>query len=137
MRHTLREDDGIDILVLEGPVTGASADGAALYETMEARLNHRRTRFVMDCGEITRIDAFGLGVLLGALARARDAGGAMHWADVPGPLRSLLLITDFASAVPAFDTVADACAAHRGANAPGEPGSESASADEPGTPSDE
>jgi anti-anti-sigma factor len=91
MTHTVDERERAVVVTVEGAVEGGPA-AAGLYEDLRGLCARGRTRFVVDLEGATRIDAQGLGALTGLLALARNAGGDLMLARVPGPVRSLLHI---------------------------------------------
>jgi anti-anti-sigma regulatory factor len=83
-----------------------------------------RSRLVLDCAEVTRVTPFGMGSLTTALALARNVGGALALARVPGRLHSLLMITDLQAVFACYPTVEAAVRALRRApmgRSPGRP----------------
>ena len=103
MRYTVEERDEAVVVRLSGEMVG-NPGGTHLYEDLRRALAGGRTRFVVDLGAVSRMDAIGLGVALTLLALARNGGGALLFARVPPVVRSLLIITDLA-AFPRTDTV--------------------------------
>jgi len=104
MRYTVEERDEAVVVRLSGEMVG-NPGGTQLYEDLRRALAGGRTRFVVDLGAVSRMDAIGLGVALTLLALARNGGGALLFARVPPVVRSLLIITDLDAAFPRTDTV--------------------------------
>ncbi|MEH3078060.1 MAG: STAS domain-containing protein [Quadrisphaera sp.] len=65
---------------------------------------------VLDLSGVTFMDSAGLGVLVGANRRARDAGMTMRLAGGSVQVLKLLAMTGLASVMPPFDDVASATA---------------------------
>jgi len=93
-------------LILRGKRLGlALSEIAELLDLYEVRRNEkaqltaflvlladRRTRLVVDLGEVKKIDSSGIETLLTACQRARDAGGDVRLARVPPRFQTLLEI---------------------------------------------
>jgi anti-anti-sigma factor len=112
MRYRFEEERGIPVAQLRGAVT-EGPDGSQFFDAIRRHCVQGRVRFVVDCAGITRITPPGLGVLITALATARNVGGTLVLARVPGPLRSLLMITDLQSVFACYPTVEAAVEAVR------------------------
>jgi anti-anti-sigma factor len=120
MTHTVDERKRAVVVALDGAVEGGAA-AAGLYEDVRSLCARGRTRFVVDLKGATRIDAQGLGALTGLLALARNAGGDLMLARVPGPVRSLLHIAGLRGPFATADDLEAALASIAGA-APAPPG---------------
>ena len=72
-------------------------------------------RIVVDLGGVTFLDSTGVGVLVGALKRAREAGGKLHFCNAQPRVNRVFEITGLLGALPLFSTREDALAAF-GAN---------------------
>ena len=66
---------------------------------------HPRTTVRVDLDGITALDDTGLGLLLGAAARARSLGGELEVFSSPGRIRERLAATRTALAVPVHPAV--------------------------------
>ena len=73
-----------------------------------------RPRFVIDLQEVSFIDSTGIGVLVGALKRTREKGGALHFCGAQSRVRRVFEITGLMRALPLFDTREAAIAAFEG-----------------------
>lgn len=74
--------DGVAILAVQGEVDVYTAP--RLKEEINQRLEAGVSKLVVDLSEVAYMDSSGLGVLIGALRRARDAGGDLLVAS-PNP----------------------------------------------------
>lgn len=61
-------------------------------------------RVVVDLGEVTFIDSTGIGVLVGALKRARETGGDLHFCGIQSRVRRVFEITGLIRVLPLFDS---------------------------------
>ena len=61
-------------------------------------------RIVADLSGVTFIDSTGVGVLVGALKRTREAGGALHFCNAPARVRRVFEITGLIGVLPLFAT---------------------------------
>jgi len=104
MRFQFDDTSRPGVVHLQGRLSGG-ADASTWHEALRQRCARGRPRIVVDCRNVDAVDATGLGALVGALAVMRNAGGDLAIACTPDALRSLLLITRLAHALPCFDTV--------------------------------
>ncbi len=73
---------------------------AALLKVSEAPA----PQVVVDLGEVTFIDSTGIGVLVGALKRARESGGDVHFCGVQSRVRRVFEITGLLRVLPLFES---------------------------------
>lgn len=73
---------------------------AALLELTQVK----GARIVVDLNEVTFIDSTGIGALVGALKRAREGGGALHFCGAQPRVRRVFEITGLLGALPIFDS---------------------------------
>ncbi len=73
--------------------------------------NHAPPRIIVDLGGVSFLDSTGVGVLVGALKRAREAGGALHFCGAQTRVRRVFEITGLIGALPLYDTREAASAA--------------------------
>ena len=66
---------------------------------------------VVDLSGVTFLDSTGVGVLVGALKRAREAGGALHFCGAQPRVRRVFEITGLIGALPLFATREEALSA--------------------------
>lgn len=98
---------GLDLRVDEtdGPSTRLVAEGELdvctspqLRDQILALISQGRVNLVLDLGGITFIDSCGLGALVGALKRSRQAGGDLSLARVPPRIWKLFGMTNLVNA---------------------------------------
>lgn len=75
-----------------------------------ARLTDGQTRLVLDLTGVPFVDSFGLGVLVGALKRARGAGGELALVVTHANVQQLLTLTGLDSVFEVADSVDDVVA---------------------------
>lgn len=73
---------------------------AALLKSTEGE----RPRVVIDLSDVVFVDSTGIGVLVGALKRARENGGGLHFCGLGARVRRVFEITGLMSALPIFDS---------------------------------
>ena len=74
-------------------------------------LENKSSRIVIDLAGVTFLDSTGVGVLVGALKRAREADGDLHFCNAQSRVRRVFEITGLIGALPLFDTRDEALAA--------------------------
>ena len=78
-------------LRLSGELDTATAPG--LRDQVVQLISQGRSDLVFDCTDLEFIDSTGLGVLIGARARALAANGSVALVGVSSALRRLLVVT--------------------------------------------
>lgn len=73
-------------------------------------------RIVVDLSEVTFIDSTGIGVLVGALKRARESGGEVHFCGIQTRVRRVFEITGLLRVLPLFESRDAALEAFGGAS---------------------
>ncbi len=61
-------------------------------------------RVVVDLSEVSFLDSTGIGVLVGALKRVREKGGALNFCGVQSRVRRVFEITGLMRALPIFES---------------------------------
>lgn len=103
-----RTEGDVAVVTASGEVDVFTAPG--LDAAIDAELADGRTRLVIDLTGVTFLDSTGLGVLVKGLKGAREAGGSLQLVVTTERIRKIFDITGLDSAMPLFDTVADALA---------------------------
>ena len=90
-------------------------------ELNRALENNASPRIVVDLAGVTFLDSTGVGVLVGALKRAREAQGALYFCGAQTRVRRVFEITGLIGALPLFVTRDEALAAFEAEAAPEAP----------------
>jgi anti-sigma B factor antagonist len=104
---THREQEGIEILDLRGRLTLGEED-LTLRNEINRAAAAGRTRLVLDLGKVTDIDTTGLGTLLLAQTRLRNAGGGLALANLRPAHMELLVVAKMEAIFEVFDRHQDA-----------------------------
>ena len=102
-----RENDGIVILDLKGPLT-VGHGGLELRDWLPALDESGKVNIVVNLKDVTEIDSAGLGALVSGLARLRKAGGRLALVNVNRSHLELFLLTRLAIAFEFFENEQDA-----------------------------
>ena len=97
----------VAVFALDGDALGGP-DGTALHEGVRALA--APAHVVVDLGGVRYVNSSGLGMLLGALTTARDAGGDLRLAAVPARVATLLTVTRLDGVFQSFPTAGEAAA---------------------------
>jgi len=103
---TVRERDGWSVLSVSGEIDMATAPG--LRERLHALLADDKSKLIVDLDDVGFLDSTALGVLVGALKRARTEGGEVRIASTQPRVRKVFEITRLDSAFDLFDSVDEA-----------------------------
>ncbi len=84
-------DGGGPLVFIDGELDAGTAPrvGAALHSLID----QGATSITLDCADLRFIDSQGLGTLVGASRRLRDAGGALHLRSAGTQLVRVLRLT--------------------------------------------
>ncbi len=109
LRTRVRTQGEATILEVGGEMDLHSAPQlrAALADITQSK----QARIVVDLSEVMFVDSTGVGALVGALKRAREAGGALHFCGAQPRVRRVFEITGLLGAMPIFDSREEAVAA--------------------------
>lgn len=103
--------DGVAVLSLDGDALGGP-DGSALHDALHQARGEGPLNAVVDLSGVRHMNSSGLGMLIGALTTARNAGGDLRLAAVGDRIRTLLEVTRLDGVFQSFETVADAVASY-------------------------
>jgi anti-sigma B factor antagonist len=95
------EDMGV--LSLEGKLSGIDCAGI-IQEKIQALSKKKIKNFILDMSQVNWIDSTGLGELIASLSSTKKKGGNLVLTDIPGPVQSLLEMTNL---MQIFDTYLD------------------------------
>jgi anti-sigma B factor antagonist len=91
LRVTLDEDRGWTVVLVDGVVDVATAP--QLRQTLQEAQFGGGARVLVDLDRVELLDSFGLGVLVGALKRARTHGGELRVRVTRERLRQVFAVT--------------------------------------------
>ncbi|MFH0989210.1 MAG: STAS domain-containing protein [bacterium] len=109
MKLKIKEIKGISVVELKGNVMGGP-DATLLNEELHKLVDAGKKNVVVDLGEVKFMNSSGLGMLIGALATIRNAGGKMKLARASEKIESLLVVTKLVTVFEHHDTVSQAVA---------------------------
>jgi anti-sigma B factor antagonist len=95
-RISVRDDDGTANVTVEGEVDVATAP--ALRDELYRLIEQGASQIVVDLSGMDFIDSTGLGVLVGALKRAREGGGGIELRGLRPSARKVFEITGLSTA---------------------------------------
>ena len=101
-----RQQDGWTVLTVSGEIDIATAP--SLRERLHALLADDKRRLVIDLDDVGFLDSTALGVLVGALKRARMEDGEVRIACAQPRVLKVFEITRLDSAFDLFDSVEEA-----------------------------
>ena len=107
MKLEVRNENDITVIVPVGSLV-IGAPEQMFNATVPRLLVERRTRLVVDLGEVKKIDSSGIETLLIACQRAREVGGDVKLARVPPRFQTLLEIAHLTDVLKIYPEVADA-----------------------------
>lgn len=113
-------EPGIALVELKGEADAFTAP--RLRQDMMNWFDQGTTRFAVDLSQLTYIDSTNLGVLIGALKRARERGGDLAIVSPSPRVTRIFEITGLGTIFPVYDTREAALRSFRG-NQDGQPGS--------------
>jgi anti-sigma B factor antagonist len=101
-----REQDGWTVLAVSGEIDIATAP--SLREKLHSLLADQKPRLVIDLDDVGFLDSTALGVLVGALKRARTDDGEVRIACAQPRVLKVFEITRLDSAFDLYDSVEEA-----------------------------
>lgn len=105
---------GVTVLTLTGDALGGPG-GAALHDALHEARGDGPLWAVVDLDGVRHMNSSGLGMLIGALTTARNAGGDLRLANVGDRVRALLDVTQLSGTFRAFGSADEAVASFEGA----------------------
>ena len=81
--------DGVAVIYLSGNLLGENANGPVL-EFLKEQLDGGVKKVLFNLTDLKYINSTGLGMLMTALARVRNAGGEMYLCNVPELMTKIL-----------------------------------------------
>ena len=101
--------DGVALVTLAGDAMGGP-DGSALLDRLHELRGDGSANVVVDLGGVRHMNSSGLGMLIGALTSARNAGGDLRLAAINSRIQTLLSVTQLLDVFQTFDTADQAVA---------------------------
>ena len=101
--------DGVALVTLAGDAMGGP-DGSALLDRLHELRGSGSANVVVDLGGVRHMNSSGLGMLIGALTSARNAGGDLRLAAINSRIQTLLSVTQLLDVFQTFDTADQAVA---------------------------
>ncbi|HEY3266314.1 MAG TPA: STAS domain-containing protein [Armatimonadota bacterium] len=108
-------NNGVSVISVRGEVDVYTAP--KLREEIHRRMDDGAIRLVVDLADVAYMDSSGLGVLIGALKRAREAEGDLIVAAPNPRIARILDVTGLSRIFNVHPTVADAVQAVKGPSA--------------------
>lgn len=102
----IRHEAGWAVVVARGQVDVGTAP--RLRQELQALASRGEHRIVLDLEQVPYLDSFGLGVVVGAVSRARRAGGALALVVTNDRVLELLELTGLLTVVSVHPSVAAA-----------------------------
>lgn len=81
--------NGVAVIYLSGNLLGENANGPVL-EYLKEQLEAGNKKVLFNLAELKFINSTGLGMLMTAIARVRNAGGEMYLCNVPDMMTKIL-----------------------------------------------
>ena len=112
LKMTDREVNGITVVAMDGRIVLGEESGA-LRERIKSLLNDKKTKIVLDMGNVTYIDSAGLGTLVATYHSARQQGAAMKLVNLGQKFREVLQVTKLLTVFEVHDNEAAALASFK------------------------
>jgi len=112
LKMTDREVNGITVVAMDGRIVLGEESGA-LRERIKSLLNDKKTKIVLDMGNVTYIDSAGLGTLVATYHSARQQGAALKLVNLGQKFREVLQVTKLLTVFEVHDSEASALASFK------------------------
>lgn len=112
LKMTDREVNGITVVAMDGRIVLGEESGA-LRERIKSLLNDKKTKIVLDMGNVTYIDSAGLGTLVATYHSARQQGAALKLVNLGQKFREVLQVTKLLTVFEVHDNEASALASFK------------------------
>ncbi len=107
MELDMHEARGVTVLALQGRITRDEGD-IALREAVSDLLETGTRNIIIDLGNVTFIDSFGIGQLIGCYVTVTDQGGLLKLCDLSSRMSSILQITKLNTVFEVYPSEAEA-----------------------------
>lgn len=108
--------DGVWVLTLEGKLAGLEGRNVVQdkLKSLKKETKSKGEHVVLDLGRVSWVDSTGLGELIAALSSVNKNGGKLVLANIPGPVQSLLNMTNLSEVFEVYDDLEEAVAKLKG-----------------------
>ena len=89
MEMTLAEQNGVQIITLEGKLMGDPED-EEIKKTLDHLIDQTKVYVILDLAKVTWMNSSGLGMCLSGLTRLRNRGGDLRLVGLPTVVESLM-----------------------------------------------
>ncbi|MFQ5707904.1 MAG: STAS domain-containing protein [bacterium] len=100
-------EEDIVVMSLEGKLSGLQGRGA-IQEKLKRLSEDKKNKVknvILNLSRVSWIDSTGLGELIASLSSIKKMGGNLVLADIPGPVESLLKMTNLHQIFDTYDDV--------------------------------
>jgi anti-sigma B factor antagonist len=101
--------NGVAVIYLSGNLLGENANGPVL-EYLKEQLEAGNKKVLFNLSDLKFINSTGLGMLMTAIARTRNAGGVMYLCNVPDIMTKILKMMKIDNTFPIAATEQEAVA---------------------------
>ncbi|MBK7148412.1 MAG: STAS domain-containing protein [Bacteroidetes bacterium] len=101
--------EGVLIIYLEGNLLGENTN-APVLELIKQNLEAGNKKVLFDLSAMKFINSTGLGMLMTALSKTRNAGGELALCSLPDQMKKLLQMTKLETVFPVYSDAASATA---------------------------
>jgi len=112
MQFVAKEQQGVTVISLSGNVLGGP-DANALNDQLRTLLDKKKTRVIIDLGDVQFINSSGLGMLIGGMSTMRKGGGELKLARASKKVQNLLEMTKLTTLFDVHETVKAAVGAFK------------------------
>lgn len=105
MKFTKEEVTGVVVVEIHGKLIGGMENSKTFHDFFDPLFDNGKKWILIDLGGVRLINSQGLGMLIGTLTKAKQAGGELALARVPmGRVREIFLVTELIHVFKIFDT---------------------------------
>lgn len=112
MQFSSKDVQGVTVISLSGNVLGGP-DANALNDQLRSLLETKKTKVIIDLGEVQFINSSGLGMLIGGMSTMRKGGGELKLARASKKVLTLLEMTKLTNLFDVHETVKAAVGAFK------------------------
>jgi len=104
MKHAVREENGVIVIVLEGKIMGEPLD-TALINMVDKHIKENKVNAVMDFSKVLWMNSMALGICISILTTLRGRGGDLRLACVSEKARIFLDRSRMFAVFQSYDTL--------------------------------